>query len=177
MNLAHSEKIINLVCDYLMENGDKVSDNGLYIAIDPGAGRTNSIGWAIFLNDGRPAGMGQLTYEGLVDKLYNELNNIPVALVICEDYRIRREKISSHVGSRVETIQTIGTIRAWCQLKNIKLELQKSNILRLAEKQFGIAMPTDHTQSHQYSALLHGFWYLHRIGKAKTVLEREHDAS
>lgn len=150
----------------------------MYLSIDPGAGRTDSIGWALFNTRGHLTEAGQTTFDGLVEMLENWVKNgVVMETVVCEDYRIRRSKISSHVGSRVETIQTIGVIRGWCARNNFKMHLQPSRILPIAEKHFGITMPSDHTQSHQIAAILHGLWYLHSIGKVKTVLEENPDAA
>lgn len=153
-----------------------MSNDGYYLAFDPGAGRTDSIGYVLFNPNGTMREIGQLTYDQLLQKM-TDWEKLPIAAVVCEDYVIRRNKASSHVGSRVETVRVIGAIKLWAErtLKT-KFVLQMSNILTNAQLQFNITIPSDHTVSHQISALLHGLTYLHSIGKAKTFLEREYDA-
>jgi hypothetical protein len=145
-----------------------------YLAVDPGAGRTDTIGYAVFDFEGSLIDLGQLTFEDFSDWLEEHVED-EFEKIICEDYRIRRDKIKSHVGSRVETIQTIGVIRAFARRKKIEIVFQEARILGPAQLHFGIKIPTDHSQSHRYCALLHGMEYLHSIGKAKTVLEKEYE--
>jgi hypothetical protein len=145
-----------------------------YLAIDPGAGRSKSIGYAFFDADGAPELLGQCTFDELIELM--EEHKEELLEVIYEGYVIRRKNIRSHIGSKAETIQTIGAIRAFCKRSKINVIEQPSGILTMAQKHFGINIEQNgHSNSHQYAALLHGLHYLHSIGKPKalTVLERE----
>lgn len=144
----------------------------MYLAIDPGAGRTRTIGWAEFSDDGTLHLAGQWTMEEMYAEL--EKKGDTVTDVIFEQYRIDKGRMSSHVGSEVETIQCIGAIKAWASRNGIRCHGQNRNILKNAEMMFGIKMPKDHTYSHQISAMLHGMHYLHSRGLYQTVLERKH---
>lgn len=143
---------------------------GQYLAIDPGAGRRDSIGVASFSETGEVRYFKQLTLDQFIEWLEEQVN---VLHVVYEDYRIRADKLKAHQGSRVETLQTIGMIKSWCKRKNVPYSYQNSGILSIAEKWFQIEMPSDHNISHQFSALLHGLHYLKGRGLVKTALEEE----
>jgi hypothetical protein len=147
----------------------------MYVAIDPGAGRTTTIGVAEFKNSGSLTSLHQFTWEEF-NEFLESLDPKEVKKLIVEDYRIQKHKLTSHVGSRVETIQTIGAIRGWAHRYRIEIVFQRSNILEVAQLWFDIKIPSDHSRSHQISALLHGLFYLHSIGLARTKLEDEYAA-
>lgn len=146
----------------------------MYLAIDPGAGNIDSIGLAVFYNTGDLMDMRQCTFKQFVDCLDSLVD---IHQVICEDYVIWNKKAKAHIGSRVETAQTIGALRGWAMSNgNIPIEFQESSILKPAEKLFQIQMPADHRVSHQFSALLHGMWNLYHKGLIKSALEKELEA-
>lgn len=145
----------------------------MYLAIDPGAGRKDTIGWALFGGDGILLEMGQVTFDGLVEKL-GEWSRLTITHVIVEEYRIRSQRIQTHVGSKVETIQTIGAIKFWARSHRIIIVEQPATILPIAQKWFQIKMPADHSISHQISATLHGMYWLHRQGIIPTALEEKY---
>jgi hypothetical protein len=142
-------------------------------AFDPGAGHSNTIGYARFEDGGDLLDIGQLTFDGLVHFLEGQT---PVAgdVVVYERYIIKPHKLQSHKGSRVETIQTIGAIRSWAIRHKLKVVEQADSILSIAQMWFQIKMPTDHAMSHQISATLHGMYYLHLQGIIPTELEKQY---
>lgn len=147
------------------------SSNLHYLAIDPGAGFKDSIGVAKFSATGQAVLAVQYTFDDFVDFLEAQTD---VGFIIFEEYRIRRNRMQSHVGSKVETIQTIGVIKSWCRRKKVPFIEQPSGILSIASQWFQIKWPIpDHANSHYVSATLHGLYALKLMGVVKTALEAE----
>ncbi len=142
----------------------------MYLAIDPGKGAVDSIGAAKFSATGDVLFMGQFTYDDFVPWLEEQKG---ITEVVYEEYRIFARKAKQHIGSKVETVECIGTIKSWCTRHAVPMTSQRSDILPVAEKLFQVYIPADHTISHQFSALLHGLFYLYRLGITKSALERE----
>jgi hypothetical protein len=142
------------------------------LAVDPGEGRNKkTIGVAILDSDrDSVVSVDQFDMEEFISYL-EQLEHIDV--VVHEDYRIRKNRATHHIGSRVETVQCIGALRSWCTRNGIPLYKQESYILPTAEKFFNMKLPSNHDQSHYVSALLHGMFYLNKLGLWKTYLERE----
>lgn len=145
----------------------------MYLSVDPGKGAVDSIGVAIFKSNGDLIDMGQLTFPEFI----TYLDHLPGRLdkIICEDYKIFKRKAKAHIGSRVETAQTIGALRGWATKQKVEIIYQDSSILTTAQKLFQITMPADHTISHQFSALLHGKWYLYNKGIILSALEKQNE--
>lgn len=144
-----------------------------YLSVDPGKGAKDSIGWAMWDNKGDLLRMGQSTLDDFVDMLEN-LDTTRMILCIWEEYRIFAKRAIQHTNSKVETAQSIGYLKTWCYRKTIPYIEQKPDILTGAARLFGVEMPKDHTQSHQFSAMLHGLHYLRSQKLAITALEREY---
>jgi hypothetical protein len=155
------------------KNLDASKEKPMYLAVDPGKGSTDSIGWATFSDEGKLIGMGQDTLTKFIMRLESFEG---VQHVVWEEYKIFRKRLQAHANSKVETIQTIGMIKSWAIRNNISWSEQKSEILNPAQNLFQIKMPADHRESHQVSALLHGLHYLWTIGLIKTALEEQHMA-
>lgn len=143
----------------------------MLLAVDPGAGRTATIGVAIFeLPSGQLKDLQMFTMEAFDTFL---LNLEGITQVVYETYQIRRSKASAHVGSKVEVVESVGLTKAFARRNKIPFDEQPSSILPIAEKWFQIKMPGDHSKSHHISALLHGMYWLKQNGYIKTVLEKE----
>lgn len=142
----------------------------MYLAIDPGAGFSDTIGVAKFDATGNMVMCSQMTLPQFIPFLEGQTE---VTHVVYEEYKIRRGTAKKHTGSKVETIQTIGAIKSWCMRNKVPFTEQSSQILTGAESLFQIKMPVDHRQSHQVSALLHGMFYLYNMGIIKSALEME----
>ena len=141
----------------------------MYLAVDPGRGRVDSIGVATFESDGTVVQMGQFTLPDFTVWL----EKLPrIEAIIYEEYRIYKRMAKAHIGSRVETVESIGTIKSFATRRGYTcLVAQRADILGAAQKLFQIKLPADHTVSHQYSALLHGLYYLYGKGIIKSALE------
>lgn len=96
-------------------------------------------------------------------------------VMIVEEYRIFGQKKNAHVGSKVETIQVIGQLKAFARKHKIEIVEQPANILVIAQLWSGKKMPSDHSKSHWVSAYLHAYYYLHKQGllKARVLQEEE----
>lgn len=144
-----------------------------YVSFDPGSKR---VGWAKFGEGGDVIAFGQTSFDNF-PALLDEIDGTKLKHVICEDYRIFGHKAKAHSGSRVETIQCIGMIKQWMRKFGLNIDtdltLQPSGILKVAEVQVGIKMPSNHAVSDQISALLHGGYWLIHHGLRKTALEME----
>lgn len=144
-----------------------------YYSFDPGAGRSDTIGRAKFDDYGCLMEMGQCTFDELV--VYLEKQD-PEEGDVCiyERYIIKPHKLTSHKGSRVETVQTIGAIKSWAIRNKLEIVEQPDSILAVAQLWFDLKMPSNHSISHQISATLHGMYYLKMQGKIMTALEADY---
>ncbi len=143
-----------------------------YLAIDPGKGRRDTIGIARFSATGEVLEIGQKTFEEFVPWLEEQKD---VIAVVYELYKIRANRARQHIGSKVETVQTIGAIKSFCTRHKVPCVEQDSSILSNGQKWFGIDIEQyGHDQSHQFSALVHGLYYLYLKGLVKTQLETEY---
>jgi hypothetical protein len=110
-----------------------------------------------------------------LDKLLRDLEDVPtVKVFIVEGYAIRKDHLAWHSGSKVETAQTIGAIKAAARRMKIQVVEQPASILGTAPMHSGMKMPKNHALSHGPSAYNHGYHYLltNKIVKPR-VLERK----
>jgi len=94
--------------------------------------------------------------------------------VVIEDYVVRGDKISSHVGGRLPTIQMIGYLKAWSlQQKLGHPTLYSPRLKPIQQKQTGMRPVGKHSDNHWVDAYNHGRWYLIKEKKAPTAGEIE----
>jgi hypothetical protein len=83
--------------------------------------------------------------------------------IIVEDFRLFKNKAKAQSGSDFQSVQCIGMVKFWARGKGIPVILQMSSILPIAERQTGIKLPKDHSESHKIAALLHiRFWQIQK---------------
>ena len=125
-----------------------------YMAFDPG----KVTGFATFAENGRPTGMGHIPNwaDGVKKFLEVYPEEVP-AVIIYEDYTIRgrAQNVDENV---IYTRAVIKAIKEIGKDYGSKLIPQQASILPVAQKWSGMAMPRDHSKSHQISAFNHG-WY------------------
>jgi hypothetical protein len=144
-----------------------MSSNVTYLEFAPGV----STGWAGFDRNGEVVSKGILRgLDALIDFL-QECDRPD--LVIYEDYIILPHKAKAHIGSKGETIQAIGIIKAACRQWGVPYETQRANIMSIAEKWSGVKLPSNHDRSHDISAYNHGVYYLQKNGIRKSRLVKE----
>ena len=100
-----------------------------------------------------------------------EFDTEGLKFIIVEDFRLFPNKAKAQSGSDFQSVQCIGMIKFWAQGKNIPVIMQMSSILPIAERQAGIKMPKDHSESHKIAALLHiRFWQIQK-GLVPSILQ------
>jgi hypothetical protein len=141
-----------------------------YLSFDPGG----TTGYAIFNNDGQIKVWGDL--HGL-----KELNSFlrgqerPNAVII-EEYRVRGDSrgLKANVGSKQETVQAIGVIKAQCFTWEIEPVEQPAAMKKIGEiwskhKPYGA-----HKNSHRVDAYNHGVYFLVKNGiRSITGIEKD----
>lgn len=138
-----------------------------YLAFDPGV----STGWAAFDSAGEVSAKGIL--RGL-DELMDFLEDCTrPETVIYESYRVFGHKAKAHIGSKMETVQAIGVIKARTSRWKCILVEQPSSILPIATKWAGVKLPSNHDKSHDIAAYLHGVYYLQKEGIRESRLVKE----
>lgn len=146
-----------------------------WISFDPGKTTGITVWYQEVEKEPQCIQVGQLNEEEL-DIFLDELpkNKIPDVFII-EEYRIFGQKKNAHVGSKVETIQVIGQLKAFARKHKIEIIEQPANILVIAQLWSGKKMPKDHSNSHWVSAYNHAYYYLHKQGllKARVLQEEE----
>jgi hypothetical protein len=93
-------------------------------------------------------------------------------VIVYERYIVLAHKAEYHTGSDLEAAQAIGILTAFAKRHSIRVMPQMPAILPLAMKMVGMTKPRGHLRD-DISAWLHLCWYLHKIGKYKSKLERE----
>lgn len=145
----------------------------MLLAFDPG----ETTGWASFSEQGEPTGNGQVSIVELIDLVERfKESEEPISIIIYEDFKLYKHKASRQVGSRMPASQAIGIIRTLIRVTGAKEVTQMSDILSTAQKWTQVFPPGAHADSHRYDAYNHGMYYLIKEGRAKTALERKHDA-
>lgn len=127
-----------------------------YLAFDPG----HTTGYAIFNNEGDIVDWGDL--KGLRElSAFLGTQDRPNG-VIYEEYRVRGDRggISANVGSRLETVQAIGVIKAKCFEWEIEPVEQPAQIKKIAEMWSKHKPTGSHDKSHKVDAFNHGVYYL-----------------
>jgi hypothetical protein len=129
-----------------------------YLAFDPGV----STGVCRFDKTGDET---ELKILRSLDELADYLEECePASVVIYESYRIFGKKTQAHIGSDVPSAQAIGMIAAKARKWNAKIVNQPSNILTIAQLWTGVKIPSNHKESHDIAAFLHGAYYLTQQG-------------
>lgn len=134
-----------------------------YISFDPGK-NTGVVCWN---ENGEPIRIEEMRQEAL-DEFLDTVGEETKVFII-EEYRVYSHV--RHTGSKIETIQVIGQLKAAARRNNIHVVEQRANIKGIAAKWSGVKVPHGHMPD-QMAALLHGYYYLHQIGIIKPrVLE------
>lgn len=137
----------------------------MYIAFDPG----ETTGYAIFDAHGKISDFGQIPngVEGLTGFLME--HDEPVTAVIIESYMVRPDdhSLKANVGSKMETVQAIGTIRGWAYARKAEIIMQQPQVKKIGELNSGYKPGSNHSQSHQIDAINHGVYYLVKKGIRK----------
>lgn len=143
----------------------------IYLAFDPG----EMTGWAIWNQDGDFIYMGQIAWED-IPFWWAENIKVPVLEVIIEEYVLFGKRAKQQTGSRMKASQVIGMIKAMTSRTDATVIEQRSSIKTIAVKMSQIQMPSNHSESHQFDAFLHGYYRLVQKGVIKTQLELEKEA-
>lgn len=144
----------------------------LLVAFDPG----DTTGVALFrYTPGEKAGrflnMGQFTLEEL--EQFCATFEEEVHAVVYEKYQVLPHKAAVHRGSKLKASQGIGMIKMLARLKSAEIFEQRPDQMHMATKWSGVKLPKTHSQSHQYSAYNHGFFWLYHRDLIESALERE----
>lgn len=93
--------------------------------------------------------------------------------IIYEDYFLRPDKLREQIGSKMEVARAIGQIELLASATMANLVCQPFHILRSTAAHHGIKIPPEpqHIPDDKVS-LLHGLYYLEKIGKAKIQLPK-----
>lgn len=137
------------------------------LGVDPG----NMIGIAITeLRSTNILELDQVKFDDFMGWL-TSLDTEGIKYVIVEDFRLFKNKAKEQTGSDFQSVQCIGMVKFWARQHNIPMILQMSSILPIAERQAGLKMPKDHSESHKIAALLHiRFWQIQK-GLIPSVLQ------
>jgi hypothetical protein len=149
-----------------------MSDCTSWVSFDPGK-TTGMTLWVKLENEEPRCTRVDQFNEQELDYFLDELEGW-VDVFIIEEYRIFGQKKEAHVGSKVETIQIIGQLKAYARQYKIEIVEQPASILTIAQLWSGCKIPKDHSISHWASAYNHAYYYLHKQGLIKArVLETE----
>lgn len=138
----------------------------MILAVDPGV----TIGWAIFYSDGEIHSFGQIHKDDFPQWLADQ--EFEFHTIVVEDYVLYRKKAVKQSGSNMPASLVIGQLEMFAAQQGAKLVKQQADILPQAQKLSGLKMPSDHSISHQFSALNHGVYWLIKEGIRKNALER-----
>lgn len=137
----------------------------MLLAIDPG----ETSGLALFQGNGKPFWMEQARGAESLHKflmgIEKDWGSVPDTVVI-ELYRVlpTQHSIKANVGSKLKTVEAIGIVKSFCMTWDAKVVEQEPSIKNIAKKWTNIKVPSNHKDSHQFDALLHGYYYLIKSG-------------
>lgn len=140
---------------------------GNIVGVDPG----KMSGLAIFSPTGQPLVLTQLDIDQMIE--FTTVYKDPVAVVVVEDFVTFRQRAKEQVGSRQHASQVIGMMKVFAKQKGARFVLQPAARKEEGSKLSGHVPPSDHSQSHQVDAFNHAFFWMHRAGIVKSVLERK----
>ena len=129
---------------------------------DPG----DTTGICIFDDEFRPIEFLQLSLDELMDWVLAYEG--PLDVVGYEKFIVFRQKAHTQVDSKMAVSQAIGAIKMLAKKKTATLVEQQPDIKKIALKWSGISMPSQHSQTHQYDAFLHGYYYNRKKGNIKS---------
>lgn len=132
---------------------------------DPG----DTTGICIFNDEFLPIQFMQLSLDDLLEWVMN--TDLMVDTVGYEEFIVFRQKAHTQVGSRMKVGQAIGGIKMFAKKNKAELVVQKPDIKQVALKWSGIKMPSQHSQTHQWDAFLHGYYYNRRKGNIKSEVQ------
>lgn len=125
-----------------------------YLAIDPG----ETSGFAQFDSAGEIKAYGQFPYRKEEDCLQRLIHEGLLAVIV-EDYK-NHPGMRQPTWSRNITSKTIGKIELLCKMRSISLVLQPNNVRPMGYLYAGLEQPKNHSISHQFDAVAHGWYYL-----------------
>lgn len=143
-----------------------MSLNGDIIGVDPG----KTSGVAIFKGNGDLYSVMQFDIDQMI-QFTNEYEP-DVAVVVVEDYLTFRQRAQEQVGSRQHASQVIGMMKVFAARKGARFVLQPAARKEEGRKLSGKNPPSNHAYSHQVDAYNHAFFWMHRAGLVKSVLEQ-----
>ena len=127
------------------------------LVFDPG----HTTGWA-FLSDGKIEAGSFKMWDDVWDVVGQHLNQsgFGISTVVIESFILRRGKALALSGSRLETVQVIGYIKAVCDYFDIEYVEQQPSCksLKIAKIE-GLSV-------HAMDAVRHGLYYLKRNTQA-----------
>lgn len=95
----------------------------------------------------------------------------PIDVAVIEDFRLFKHRAVQQAGSRMKAPQVIGSLTTLAEISGSKTVLQQPSIKPTALKLSEIKLPSKHSDTHEWDAYLHGFYYM--VGKKiiKTPLQ------
>lgn len=94
-------------------------------------------------------------------------------LIIVEDFQLLPHKAQKLAGSRFETIQAIGIIKAYAHRAGAPVHMQSPQIKSIAENWTQVPAPKNHAEGHWVDGFNHAMYYLISQKMAKSALQRE----
>lgn len=148
------------------------------LALDPG----ETTGYAALgpqgmrgtpLNGAMP--FGQLVGLERLSRFLFSQNPKDFDAVVIESYTILPTKISSHVGSEVETVQAVGICKAFAYCAGIPFHMSSPTKNPIYAKWSGMNPEKmgSHSKTHWVYAYNHGYGYLVEKGLASTVAKEK----
>ena len=87
--------------------------------------------------------------------------------VVIESYRIRPDarSLKANVGSNLQTVEAIGVVKGFANKWEARIVEQEPAIKKIAKMWVpSVKVPSNHALSHQWDAVLHGYYYLIKNG-------------
>jgi len=145
----------------------KVTQAGLgsALSLDPG----DRTGWALWEGP-RLTEWGIAGENDLID-LFDSFSWGRVQHIIYEDWRLQKAKATQQAGSHMLASQVIGMAKLHARQVNARPYAQEVSVITMAMLHSGIIRPRDHAKTHDIDAILHGFWWMERMGFDPVVPE------
>jgi len=133
------------------------------IFFDPG----DTTGICVFDEDWGIEKLMQLSLDELIQWAANYEE--PVDIIGYEKFIVFRQKAMQQTGSKMKVSQAIGVIKMMAARLKVKALIEQApDIKPIALRWSKIKMPSQHSQSHQWDAFLHGFYFAYKNGRIKS---------
>ena len=124
------------------------------VSIDPG----KTSGYALWTSEGEILKSGQLKGE---NEFFQFLFDNPCSAYVIEGFKLYPHMAEKQLWSAFETVEMIGAVKIMAYRREAECVVQPANIKPMFYKLSGVPVQKDHSKSHRFDAIVHGYKYFY----------------